>query len=69
MSKFSYWEGGESVQHDIANDTNLTPDEAQVIATLHLTRAVEKLANEFSELMYFLRNHAVLVEQKTPVKK
>jgi hypothetical protein len=62
MGKFSYWEAGDAPQHDFQRDEALTTEEAQVLATMQLSENMAKVANELSELMYFLRKHSLKVE-------
>jgi hypothetical protein len=42
--QFAYHQTSDEVAHDIRDGAPLTPEEAQVIATLSLTQAVESVA-------------------------
>lgn len=65
MGKFIWWEPTESVDHNFAKEEELTTAEAQVLATLALTEAVEAIGSQLKEFMYFLENHSVSVDLKS----
>jgi len=49
-ARFSYHETTDAVSHDIQNDDPLTPEEAQVIATLQVAERLNEIVEVLKDI-------------------
>lgn len=53
--EFTYWHASDGVEHNIPDGTQLSAEEAKVIAMLQLTRAAEEINRRLGELVQCLQ--------------
>jgi len=61
--EFTYHETTDAVSHDIRNDASLTPQEAQVIATLQVAEQLSELVEVFKDMQHGMEWDAKNKEQ------